>query len=70
MKKVREVKGWLNGYKEAEDAGNDLTVLFDFAKEGEATEEEVDEVLRVLPKIVETLRSMSPMFDDFINGKK
>ena len=34
------------------------------------TEEEVDEVLRVLPKIVETLRSMSPMFDDFINGKK
>ena len=43
MKKVREVKGWLNGYKEAEDAGNDLTVLFDFAKEGEATEEEVDE---------------------------
>ena len=34
------------------------------------TEEEVDEVLRVLPKIVETLRSMSPMFDDFMNGKK
>ena len=34
------------------------------------TEEEVDEVLRVLPKIVSDLRAMSPMYDDFINGKK
>ena len=34
------------------------------------TEEEVDEVLRVLPKIVETLRAMSPMYDDFIHGAK
>ncbi|MBR4333482.1 MAG: cysteine desulfurase NifS [Clostridia bacterium] len=34
------------------------------------TEEEVDEVLRVLPKIVSGLRAMSPMYDDFINGKK
>ena len=34
------------------------------------TEEEVDEVLRVLPGIVETLRAMSPMYDDFINGQK
>ncbi len=32
------------------------------------TEEEVDEVLKVLPGIVENLRAMSPMFDDFING--
>ena len=34
------------------------------------TEEEVDEVLRVLPKIVETLRAMSPMYDDFMQGRK
>lgn len=34
------------------------------------TEEEVDEVLRVLPKIVETLRAMSPMYDDFIHNAK
>ena len=34
------------------------------------TEEEVDEVLRVLPGIVETLRAMSPMYDDYINGQK
>ena len=33
------------------------------------TEEEVDEVLRVLPEIVGKLRAMSPMYDDFIRGK-
>ncbi len=33
------------------------------------TEEEVDEVLRVLPEIVSKLRAMSPMYDDFIRGK-
>ena len=55
MKKVREVKGWLNGYKEASDAYNDLAVLFDFAKEGEATEEEVDEQYNAAIQIVENL---------------
>ena len=34
------------------------------------TEEDVDEVLRVLPDIVEKLRAMSPMYDDFINKGK
>ncbi len=34
------------------------------------TEEEVDEVLDVLPRIVSTLRAMSPMYDDFLNGRK
>lgn len=33
------------------------------------TEEEVDEVLRLLPQIVTTLRAMSPMYDDFLRGK-
>ena len=55
MKKVREVKGWLNGYKEAAQAYDDLAVLFDFAKEGEATEEEVDEQYNATIKIVEAL---------------
>ncbi|MBR4538286.1 MAG: cysteine desulfurase NifS [Clostridia bacterium] len=34
------------------------------------TEEEVDEALRVLPKIVSDLRAMSPMYDDFIHSAK
>lgn len=33
------------------------------------TEEEVDEVLALLPRIVETLRAMSPMYDDFLRSQ-
>lgn len=42
MKKVRELKSWIDGYETIRASIDDLTVLFDFAKEGEATEEEVD----------------------------
>ena len=34
------------------------------------TEEEVDEVLRVLPGIVSTLRAMSPLYEDFLKSQK
>ncbi len=42
MKKVRELKSWISGYEQIKQSIEDLAVLFDFAKEGEATEEEVD----------------------------
>ena len=55
MKKVRELKSWIEGYEQVTSAVGDLQVLFDFAKEGEATEEEVDaqyqETIRVLEYI-------------------
>ena len=55
MKKVRELKSWIEGYEQVTSAVGDLQVLFDFAKEGEATEEEVDaqyqEAIRVLEDI-------------------
>ena len=55
MKKVRELKSWSEGYEQVTSAVGDLQVLFDFAKEGEATEEEVDaqyqETIRVLEDI-------------------
>lgn len=55
MKKVRELKSWIEGYEQVTTAVGDLQVLFDFAKEGEATEEEVDaqyqETIRVLEDI-------------------
>ena len=35
-----------------------------------STEEEVDEVLKVLPQIVSDLRAMSPMYDDFVRSMK
>ena len=55
MKKVRELKSWIEGYEQVTSAVGALQVLFDFAKEGEATEEEVDaqyqETIRVLEDI-------------------
>ena len=55
MKKVRELKSWIEGYEQVTSVVGDLQVLFDFAKEGEATEEEVDaqyqETIRVLEDI-------------------
>lgn len=42
MKRVRGLKRWITGYEEVKQAVEDLAVLYDFAKEGEATEEEVD----------------------------
>ena len=55
MKKVRELKSWIEGYEQVTSAVGDLQVLFDFAKEGEATEDEVDaqyqETIRVLEDI-------------------
>lgn len=42
MKKVRELKFWIEGYEKVVASIEDLQVLFDFAKEEEATEEEVD----------------------------
>ena len=34
------------------------------------TEEEVDEMLRVIPQVVEYLRNMSPMWKDLESGKR
>ena len=62
MKKVRELKSWIEGYEQVTSAVGDLQVLFDFAKEGEATEEEVDaqyqETIRVLEDI--EMRKLPP----------
>jgi len=55
MKKVRELKSWIEGYEQVTSAAADLQVLFDFAKEGEATEEEVDEQYKETIRILEDI---------------
>lgn len=55
MKKVRELKSWIEGYEHVTAAVGDLQVLFDFAKEGEATEEEVDTQYEQTVRIVEDI---------------
>ena len=55
MKQVRELKGWIEGCESVSRSVDDLNVLFDFAKEGEATEEEVDTHYAETLQLVEEL---------------
>ncbi len=55
MKEVRELKGWIEGCETVIRSVEDLGVLFDFAKEGEATEEEVDAHYAATLRLVEAL---------------
>lgn len=43
MKKLREIKAWVNDYEEIGTLLEDINVLFDFMKEGEASQEDIDE---------------------------
>jgi peptide chain release factor 2 len=42
LKSIAELKSWTNGFERINTAIDDLVVLYDFFKEGEATEEDVD----------------------------
>lgn len=42
MKKIRELKSWIEGFNIANSATEELQLAFDFQKEGVTTEEEVD----------------------------
>ena len=55
MKQVRELKGWIEGCEAVSRYVDDLKVLLDFAKEGEATEEEVDTHYAETLQLVEEL---------------
>lgn len=55
VKKVRDLKFWLEGYEAVKTAIEDLTILFDFAKEGEASEEEVELQYRTTLEKIENL---------------
>lgn len=55
MKKVRELERWIEGCDKISGSVEDLNVLFEFAKEGEATEEEVDAHYAETIKVLEEL---------------
>lgn len=55
MRQVRELKKWISGCEDIHRAVGDLEVLFDFAKEGEATEEEVEKQYRHTLQLIEDL---------------
>ena len=55
LKVVRNIKVWTDSYSKAADEVGDLQVLFDFCKEGEATEEEVDDQYEITTKLLDDL---------------
>lgn len=55
MKKVREIKSWIEDYNKVITCIEDLQVLYDFAKEGEAEEDEVDSEYEKALKLTEEL---------------
>lgn len=55
MKKIRGIKIWIESFDELDELIGDLEVLIDFAREGEATEEEVTQKYDLLVEKIEEL---------------
>jgi peptide chain release factor 2 len=55
MKDISLIKGWTLSYDKVEDALDDLEVLFDFHKDGEATELEIEEQYARTLSLIEEL---------------
>jgi peptide chain release factor 2 len=55
MRKIKDLKNWVEGYKDVKTAIEELQLAFDFYKEEAISEEEVDEAYRHALEQVETL---------------
>lgn len=55
MRKIKELKNWVEGYKEVKTAIEELQLAFDFYREEAVTEEEVDQAYQHAMEQVETL---------------
>lgn len=55
MKELNGLKAWIKDFESLESAIDDLEVLFDFHKEGEASEEDVDEQFASTQELTETM---------------
>ena len=64
MNQIRDVKSWVNAYDNIVKSNDDLSVLFDFAKEGEATEEEVDKQYADTIQLVEELEFRNMLHEE------
>ena len=64
MRKLRDVKSWVTAYDEIVKANDDLGVLFEFAKEGEAEEEEVDKQYETTIQLVEDLEFRNMLHEE------
>ncbi len=55
MKKIKVLKSWVESYDEVKSSSDDLQVLYEFSKEGEAEPEEVDAQYDECKKLLEEL---------------
>ena len=44
MKKIKDIQAWIDGYAEVEDAVDELSIAFEFVKDGEMDEAELDAI--------------------------
>lgn len=64
MRKIRDLNSWIKAYNDIVKSNEDLGVLFDFAKEGEATEEEVNRQYDDTVKLVEELEFRNMLHEE------
>ena len=55
MRKIKELKNWVEGYSSVKTAADELQLAFDFFKEEAVTEEEVDQAYLHALELIETL---------------
>ncbi len=53
MKSLRELKSWVNDYEEVKTAVDDLQILYDFHKSGDAEEGDVEEQYQLTLELIE-----------------
>jgi len=64
MKKLRELKNWVKDYEAVASAVEDLQVLFDFNKAGEADPEDVDQQYTLTNDLIEKLETKNMLRRD------
>ena len=70
LKKIKQKKFWTESFKKVNTAMEDLKVLLEFQKEGEATEDEIVEATELLIQDVEELefKNMLSAEEDSLNA--
>ncbi len=70
MKQIRNKKVWTDSFSKTEAAIEDVAVLFDFFKEGEASEEEIDEAFSSAMEAIEEMefKNMLSAEEDSLNA--
>jgi len=52
LKELKSNKKWVENFNKIQTELDDLEVLYDFQKEGEATEEQVDDAFREILELI------------------